>query len=237
MQTSMAIGNRPLVFICGPCPGSGEVTADTLQAKDFEVRFIPESRKAMDEIISCAPDVVLLDTELPGHGGYEVCRQIRSDYNGHIIVLGHHPDEASQLLAFERGADDYITWPVSQAVLVARITVLLNRRYGLQNKADGLKIIAGELVVDASRREVFLGERKIDLTAIQFDILWYLINRAGRVVSREELYEALHKGEYKEYDRSVDVYVSRIRRMLGDDFENPIYLKTVRGSGYLFVGG
>ena len=227
---------RPAIFICEAEHGAAQGLADYLTSKDFTVRCIAESGQAVAQIVTHVPDVVLLDAHLPVAGGYEVCSAVRPSYNGHILFMGSDQDEAAQLLAFERGADDYILTPVSPALLAARIGAHLKRSQRVSGKANNHQVRVGELVVDAARREVFLAGHPIDLTTMQFELLWYLAKRSGRVVSREELYEALYKEKYNGFDRSVDVYVSRIRNQLGEDAEKPSYLKTVRDVGYLFVG-
>ena len=120
--------------------------------------------------------------------------------------------------------------------MAARICAYLKRSHGLNDKMDARWIQAGKLFLDAARREVFLVGVPVDLTKVQFNLLWYLAKRSGLVVPRKELYEALFQQKYNGFDRSVDVYISRIRNQLGEDPESPSYLKTVRGVGYLFVG-
>jgi len=122
------------------------------------------------------------------------------------------------------------------ALLTARICAHLKRGRSRVDNANDRQIRVGDLVVDSTRREVSLSGRPIDLTTMQFELLWYLAKRSGRVVARQELYEALYREKYNGFDRSVDVYISRIRHQLGDNAENPHYVKTVRGVGYLFVG-
>ena len=223
---------RPTVLICQPNHEFAHAPlANYLRAKGFSVGCISDSEQAVDQIITWVPDVVLLDSRLLPADGYEVCSQVRPHYNGPILFQGRERDEASQLLAFEQGADEYIFLPASPRLIAVRICAHLNR-----GNMSYHQVRIGQLVVDASRREVFLADQPIDLTTVQFDLLWYLVKRSGRVVSRQELYEALFHQKYNGFDRSVDVYVSRIRNQLRDDPENPSYLKTVRGVGYLFVG-
>ncbi|GAB6908119.1 Transcriptional regulator [Desulfosarcina cetonica] len=224
---------RPSIFICEPNYGPAHPLVVYLTAKSFDVHCIPESGQAVDAIVIQMPDLVLLDANLPMAGGYEVCSMVRPHYGGPIIFQSQARDEAAQLLAFERGADDCITTPISPALLAARIHAHLRRGRGMANDRQ---IRVGRLVVDAALRAVSLDGQPIDLTTMQFELLWYLAKRSGRVVPREELYEALYNQVYNGFDRSVDVYISRIRHQLGDDADNPHYLKTVRGVGYLFVG-
>jgi two-component system, OmpR family, response regulator RstA len=225
------------LFICEPTIQPDHPLDEYLIGKGFNVRRIGQSDRAVDEIIKCVPDLVLLDPHFPPAGGFEVCRSVRSFYGGPILFIGQGRDETAQLFAFECGADDYVLAPLSPALLTARIRVHLRHHSNTPSaRSDNRRIEFGELVVDASRREVLLAGRPINLTTVQFDLLWYLARRSGRVVSREELYETLYKQEYRGFDRALDVYISRIRQQLGDSSENPAFLKTVRGKGYLFIG-
>lgn len=230
-MSTAAIHKRPTVLLCQPDLESAHSLVEYLRAKGFSVGCITESDRAVDQIITRVPDVVLLDSRILPAGGYEVCREIRPYYGGPILFQGWNQDEAAQLLAFERGADEYILMPASPPLLVARISAHLDR-----GRMSYHRVRIGQLVVDASRREVLLAGQPVDLTTIQFDLLWYLVKRSGRVVPRQELYEALFHEKYNGFERSVDVYISRIRNQLRDDPENPSYLKTVRGVGYLFIG-
>ena len=235
-MTSDRLKKRSTVFLCEANLNSIPSLADYLSAKEFDVHCLKDSSKAIDEIITRAPDVVLLDADLPVAGGYDVCGMIRPYFNGHILFTGKDGDDASQLLAFERGADDYVQMPVSPALLTARIIAHLKRSHTSAANGSSRQIRIGDLVVDASLRTVSLGGRSIDLTTMQFELLWYLAKRSGRVVSRDELYEALYNEKYNGFDRSVDVYISRIRQQLSDSVDNPSFVKTIRGVGYLFVG-
>lgn len=225
----------PTIFICEAELVPAHPLVAYLTAKNFSVRCIPESSQAMDLIVTHAPDIVVLDTHLPVAGGYDVCGTVRPYYNGPILLQGRDRDEAAQLLAFDRGADDFIPKPVTPALVTARIRAHLKRSHGSVGQANGRQLRIGELVVDAAIRAASLAGHPIELTTMQFELLWYLVKRSGRVVPRQELYEALYKEKYNGFDRSVDVYVSRIRHQLGDNAENPSFLKTVRGVGYLFV--
>jgi DNA-binding response OmpR family regulator len=222
---------RPTALLCQSEQGTMHSLVEYLGVKGFAADVVSQSDRVVDQTISRAPDVVLLDSRILPSGGYDVCREIRPRYNGPILFLGWEQGEAAQLLALERGADEYITMPVSPKLLAAIINAHLSR-----GRTSYHQVRAGQLMVDASRREVVLDGQPIDLTTVQFDLLWYLAKHSGRVVSRKELYEALFHENYNGFDRSVDVYISRIRNQLRDDPERPGYLKTVRGVGYLFVG-
>ena len=228
---------RPTLFICEPEHRSSFGLCEYLTAKGFAVDCISESDRAIDEILTLVPDVVLVDTQLPVVGGYEVCSTIRPHYEGLILLKGPDAGEPAQLLAFERGADDYIVEPASEALVAARICAHLDRCRRWRRGENDRQLREGDLVIDDARRRVALGNRHIELTTKQFEVLRYLVRHSGRVVSREELYKALYQEAYNGFDRAVDVFVSRIRHQLCDDAENPRYLKTIRGVGYLFTGG
>lgn len=234
---SMTIGNeRPTIFLCDPGLDEAHRMIDDLAARDFDIRLITQCSEAEEAIVTGIPDAVVLDVGLPVIGGYEVCRKVRPYYNGLIIIKGEEGEETAQLLAFERGADDYVVLPASPALFAARIKAHLRRQHGALNHTEALQIRSGDMLVDATRREVRLGSEPVELTALQFELLWYLAKRSGRVIPREELYGALYHSDYNGFDRSVDVHISRIRHQLGDCPDNPTYVKTVRGVGYLFVG-
>jgi DNA-binding response OmpR family regulator len=173
--------DRPTLLLCKPEYGNRQPLIDYMTAKGFSVHCIEESKRAIDQIITRAPDIVLLDADLPTAGGYEVCSTVQPRYQGLVLLQGQDGSETSQLLAFERGADDYIQTPVSPALLWARINARLRRRCGSKSKDGGHQIRDG-------------------------------------------------------FDRGIDVYISRIRNLIGDNPDDPNYLKTVRGVGYQFIG-
>jgi len=188
---------------------------------------------ACERILSDPPHLVILDIMLPGLDGFEVCRKVRPRYKGPILILTARDEDMDQVLGLELGADDYVVKPIRPRVLLARIRALLRRP---SHQGDDRSVTLGSLTVNARRREAFIDGRPVPLTTAEFDLLWHLVQHAGVVLSRNEIYLALYNTEYDGLDRSVDVYVSRLRQKLGDDPLAPRYLKTVRGRGYLFAG-
>jgi DNA-binding response OmpR family regulator len=223
------------ILICDPNTKAAENLAAYLQQIGYRIRCVEESGEAVNVIVSQWPDLVILDTRMPVAGGFEVCRLVRSSYKGRIIFQSRNNGEETQLLAFEMGADDYIFKPISPLLMAARLRAHLKQGNEQDTAPLDNQIRIGDLVVDAASREVHMAGRLVSLTTVQFDLLWYLANRPGRVVSRREIYEDLYRAEYNGFDRSIDMYVSRIRQQLGDHVENPRFLKTVRGVEYLFV--
>lgn len=212
------------------------LTQNRLQKEGFTVLHETDGKSACDRIAQDRPHLVVLDLMLPGMDGFEVCRTVRPFYQGPILILTARDDDMDEILGLELGADDYVTKPVQPRVLIAHIRALLRRVKTEPLKSTQKRVTLGDLVVDASRREVIRHDLAIDFTTVEFDLLWYLVSQSGEVVSRQDIYQALFHYDYDGTDRSVDVYISRIRHKLGDDPAAAYYIKTVRGVGYLMAG-
>lgn len=213
-----------------------ELTSRRFEKEGFCVLHEANGLTASKRIVNENPDLVVLDIMLPGMDGFEVCRTVRPKYSGPILIMTARDDDMDEVLGLEMGADDFVTKPVQPRVLMAHIRALLRRLRTLPPQEKSSRITLGDLVVDASRREVRLKGQYVDLTTVEFDLLWYLVNRAGESISRQDIYQTLFHYDYDGMDRSVDVYISRIRNKLGDDPSATHYIKTVRGVGYLMAG-
>ena len=212
------------------------LTRERLEKEGFAVLHEENGEKARDAILASRPDLVLLDIMLPGIDGFDVCRQVRPAYSGPILMLTARDDDLDEILGLELGADDFVTKPIKPRLLLARVRALLRRANRKDVPAKQGKLQIGELVVDPSRREVLTGITPVELTTTEFDLLYYLTSRAGEVVSRQEIYQAMFQYDYDGLDRSIDVYISRLRQKLGDQPHATHYIKTVRGVGYLMAG-
>lgn len=217
--------------------GLAELIVERLEQEGFAVEHRVDGREACELILQTRPDLVVLDIMLPGMDGFEVCRRIRPAYAGPVLILTARNEDLDQILGLELGADDFVVKPVKPRVLLARIRALLRRAQAASERAEASRIAVGGLVVDAGRREASAAHGAIALTTIEFDLLWYLAQRAGQTVSRQDLYQQIFHYDYDGIDRSIDVYISRLRQKLGDDPASPHYIKTVRGVGYLLAGG
>ncbi|BBR52765.1 MULTISPECIES: response regulator transcription factor [Pseudomonas] len=211
-----------------------ELTAEYLQANGYEVAVEGDGGRAARRIIDSQPDLVILDLMLPGEDGLSICRRVRGQYAGPILMLTARSDELDQVQGLDMGADDYVCKPVRPRLLLARITALLRRSEAPQSKRQELQF--GALRIDSRVREAWLGEQAIELTGAEFDLLWLLSSNAGRVLSREEIFTSLRGVGYDGQDRSIDVRISKIRPKIGDDPIHPRLIKTLRSKGYLFVG-
>ncbi len=178
-------------------------------------------------------DLVILDLMLPGIQGMEICRIVRNDPKTAatpIIMLTAKGEEVDRVLGLETGADDYLAKPFSPRELIARIKAVLRRT---EEKTPAKKVIRlGALAIDRETYRVTKGDRPLDLSATEFKILLYLAEHPGRVFSREQLLDAVWKGEAFIEPRTVDVHIRRLRTQIEDDPSNPVYLKTRRGVGY-----
>ena len=213
-----------------------QLTAEYLTRNDLEVAVEPRGDRAEERILAEQPDLVILDVMLPGKDGFEVCRAVRARYRGVILMLTARDEDFDQILGLELGADDYIAKPVQPRVLLARIKALLRRLPASGDAApDGSEqLVFGQFAISQATRTASLGGVPIDLTTAEFDLLWLLAMHAGNVLSRDDLLQELRGIGFDGLDRSIDARISRLRRKLNDDPENPTRIKTVRGKGYLF---
>ncbi len=212
-----------------------ELTAEYLARNELSVNIEPRGDVAEGRILSEQPDLVILDVMLPGKDGFEVCRAVRQQYRGVILMLTARDEDFDQILGLELGADDYIAKPVQPRVLLARIKALL-RRLPVSGEADSdtESKVFGQFRISQATRTAMLNGQVIDLTTAEFDLLWLLACHAGNVLSRDDLLLELRGIGFDGLDRSIDARISRLRKKLNDDPENPTRIKTVRGKGYLF---
>ena len=212
-----------------------ELTAEYLTKNDMQVTIEPRGDTAEARILAEQPDLVMLDVMLPGKDGFEVCRAVRPNYRGVILMLTARDEDFDQIVGHDKGADDYIDKPVQPRALVARIKALLRRLPTNDGPAsESEKMVFGQFNISQSTRTAVLSGENIDLTTAEFDLLWLLATHAGNVLSRDDLLQELRGIGFDGLDRSIDARISRLRKKLNDDPENPTRIKTVRGKGYLF---
>lgn len=180
------------------------------------------------------PDLVILDVGLPGKNGLDICRDIRDQFQGPILMLTARDSDADQVLGLEYGADDYVIKPADPTVLLARIRALF-RRATPQKPQQNQELQFGQLAIKEAQRTALMQNETLPLSSHEFDLLLTLAKHAGDVLSREFLFKAVYHREYDGLDRSVDVRISQLRKKLGDDSDTPEKIKTVWGRGYLFV--
>ncbi len=206
-----------------------------LQAEGFDILHRNTNKDALNDIRETPPAMVMIEKEMPGVNGFLICQQVRQNYDGPIIMLTEKTDDLDELRAFQMGADDVVCKSVHLCLLAARIKAVLKRTHP-QAPPASQAIKVRSLLVNPAKRDAYIDDRPLNLTTVQFDILWYLITHSGQVVSRDDLHRTLYNAPHNGIDRSIDVYVSRIRHKIEKDPSHPVYLKTVRGVGYLFTG-
>ena len=182
-----------------------------------------------------APDVVVLDLMLPDMDGLDVCRQLRARSAIPILMLTARGDAMDRVVGLERGADDYVPKPFEPRELLARLRAILRRGVPMPLAVPVNVMQFGRLSIDLDARQVVLDGQAKELTSYQFDLLVVLAERAGRVLSREVLMEALKQQSLDAFDRSIDVHISRVRAAIEDDVKQPKRILTVRGAGYVFA--
>ena len=203
-----------------------------LEQSGFTVLTSSDGQQALAVFRDEQPDLVVLDLNLPSMDGLDVCRAIRREGNTPVIMLTARVEEADRLVGLEIGADDYIVKPFSPREVVARVRAVL-RRSNLAPAAPSI-ITTGDLTIDPAKHEVHLGDRLIDLTPTEFNLLSAMAAQPGRAFSRMDLLDAVQGEAYEGYERTIDVHIKNLRQKLGDEPRKPVYILTVYGIGYKF---
>lgn len=234
MQAELAPLKRLRVLLVAGDVHLALLTIRYLETNGLEVVVALRGSDTLAHVLRWRPDVLILEATLPDACGYEVCRRLRERFDVPIIMIAELPDGADRVQGLEAGADDCVTKPFSTRELLARLHVHARRALRRVNSsADRLQI--GELRIDLPARKAFVRGRDADLTDREFKLLHALGERVGQVLSREELLKLLGRPQ-NPIDRSVDVYVCRLRNKLELDEEGTPLIKTVRGVGYVLVG-
>jgi two-component system, OmpR family, alkaline phosphatase synthesis response regulator PhoP len=209
-----------------------ELARDYLEQAGFAVVSAFDGSEALTRARTDAPDLIVLDLGLPKLDGLDVARALRRDSNVPIVILSGRSDETDKLVGLELGADDYVTKPFSPKELVARVRAVLRR---IERPAPASDIIrASDVTLDVPRMRVRAGDRDVELTATEFQLLAALAREPGRVFTRSQLLDAVHGVAFESYERAIDAHVKNIRRKLESDPREPRYLQTVHGVGYRF---
>jgi two-component system phosphate regulon response regulator PhoB len=226
---------RPVIFVVEDEEDIARLISHNLQAAGFEVQSFVSGASLLSEALREMPALFLLDVMLPGTDGFELCRHIRQTpalAATPIIFLTAKTSEADRVKGLELGGDDYITKPFSPRELVARIRTVLR---GLGNASPTSEILRfGDLEIDVSSMTVQVGGRNVLTTVREFRLLEYLAAHRGRVLTRDQLLDAVWKETPFVTPRSIDVYIRRLREKIEQDPRHPQYLKTLRGIGYRF---
>jgi DNA-binding response OmpR family regulator len=210
------------------------VVRDYLERAGFAVVVVGDGEAALASARANLPDLVVLDLGLPGMDGMDVARSLRRNHETPIVMVTARGDETDRIVGLELGADDYVVKPFSPKELVARVRAVL-RRSGVATAAAEAPIHAGDVRIDLSRLRVTAGDRTIELTPTEFQLLATLAREPGRVFTRGQLLDAIHGVAFASYERAVDAHVKNIRKKLEPEPGRPRYVLTVHGVGYRFA--
>jgi phosphate regulon transcriptional regulator PhoB len=212
-----------------------ELVRYNLEKEGFQVLAVGDGTAGLAQLRKSPPDLLVLDLMLPKLSGLEICKEIRRNPSLNrlpILMLTARGEEADRVVGLELGADDYVTKPFSPRELVARVKALL-RRVEPAGAVDK-PIEVGSLRIDPAAYRVTLSGKAVPLSTLEFRLLYYLAARPNRVFTRDQLLDAVWGTERFVTPRSVDVYVRRLREKVEPDPERPVFVKTIRGAGYLF---
>jgi DNA-binding response OmpR family regulator len=222
-----------------------DLIALNLQGAGYDVQAVADGRAALASQAERASDLLVLDLMMPGLDGLEVCKALRARGRATpILMLTAKATELDRVLGLELGADDYLTKPFSMAELLARVKALLRRaellraaqRAELEGGSGGKDAATplrnGELEILPARREVRVAGRALELTALEFDLLWHFASHPGRVFSRAQLLDAVWGYSHEGYEHTVTTHINRVRAKVEQDPMRPRFILTVRGAGY-----
>jgi len=215
------------------------MVSDYLGASGYQVSHAPDAHAGLDRLQQALPDLVILDLMLPDMDGLQVCQRIRALPGAAgqvpVLMLTAKGDPMDRIIGLEMGADDYLPKPFEPRELLARIRAVLRRKQGGVAPTAAQSMQFGSLDIDRDARRITVRGEARELTSYQFDLLVALAERAGRVLTRDQIMEAVRGRELEAFDRSIDVHMGRIRSAIEDDVKNPKRILTVRGVGYVFA--
>ena len=234
-STGSSAGQRVLVIdddrkLC-------RLIADYLEPLGYEISAVHTGPEGVTAATGSPWHAVILDLMLPGMDGFEVLKRIRKSTDVPVLMLTARGDEADRIVGLEIGADDYLPKTFSTRELLARLRAVTRRSSRIapaQESAMEL-ITVGPLRVCADTRSATIGDNRLDLTPVEFDLLLSLARAKGRVKTREQLLDEIRDREYEVFDRSIDVHISALRKKLGDDPKNPSFIRTLRSAGYMLI--
>lgn len=218
------------VLVVEDDPVLTRVLRDNLMFEGFDVRSVSDGIQAQVEAREFAPDLVLLDVNLPGRSGFDLCETWRQRSQVPIILLTAMGQKGDKIRGLQLGADDYVTKPFDLEELLARVHAVLRR-----TRSFGSRLALGDVVVDFAARKATRGDAELDLTHRDFEILQYLANRPHRIVSRDELLRGVWGYPDTATTRAVDHAIARLRKKIEEKPHRPRYIHTVHGDGYYFA--
>ena len=205
-----------------------------LEPEGFQVEGAHDGPKGLERALSGDYSLIVLDIMLPDMGGLEVLRHVRQKSSVPVLILTARGEDVDRIIGLEIGADDYVPKPFNPRELLARIRAILRRSREAALRDTNQRVEVGDVELDPGTRSVQSAGNKVELTAVEFNLLEHLLRSAGRVVEREQLAEEVLGRKLSAFDRSLDVHVSNLRKKLGPRADGEERIKTIRGVGYLY---
>lgn len=231
----MAISRNERVLVVDDDPALRELLSEYLSDNGLLVETVGDGIAMRRALAKRLPGVIVLDLMLPGEDGLSLARELRTQSNVPILMLSARGEEIDRVIGLEVGADDYLAKPFGPRELLARLRALLRRGQSSQAPHDLPQTIKfGPFVLDLAAHRLLCNDLDAHLTSAEFDLLRVLAERPNRVVSRDELVSLLKGYDREPFDRSIDIRVTRLRRKIEANPSEPVYIRTVRGEGYLF---
>jgi two-component system phosphate regulon response regulator OmpR len=208
-----------------------------LEGNDFQVLALEDGAEALSTVRKESPDMVILDIMLPGKDGLEVLREIRTVHSVPVIMLTAKGEETDRIVGLELGADDYLPKPFNPRELLARMKAVWRRSVpeGMVGRDEAHLIRAGELVLNKAKLTVLVEGREIELSLTEYRVLEALMTNPNRVLTRDQLMNMARGRDFMAFDRSIDVHISKLRAKVESDPRSPKRIKTIWGTGYMFV--
>ncbi len=212
-----------------------ELVSEYLGVEGFEVETVNDGVEGLNEALKERHDLVILDVMLPSKNGFDVLRELRESSGTPVLMLTARGEDMERIVGLEIGADDYLPKPFNPRELVARIRAILRRAEIVPDPAAKDKLIIEDLEISKAGRSASVGTRKLALTAIEFDLLVALAERAGKIVEKEDLSLKVLDRELSPFDRSLDMHVSNLRKKMGKRDDGEHRIKTIRSVGYIYT--
>ncbi len=231
------VSSQPLVLIVDDEAPIRRFLRVSLAGEGYRVAEAATAAEALECVASQRPDLVILDLGLPDRDGLDLAREVREWSAVPIVVLSAREKEDDKVAALEAGADDYVTKPFGLNELIARVRVALRHASGAGAAASEAVFATGDLRVDLARRQVFVGDREVRLTPIEYKLLATFVKHAGKVLTHRQLLHEVWGPEYGDENHYVRVYVAQLRHKLEADPARPRHLRTEPGVGYRLTAG
>jgi two-component system phosphate regulon response regulator OmpR len=215
-----------------------ELLSEYLGGNQFEVFYVQDGLSVIEDIKRHTPDLIILDYMMPGKDGLDVLRDIRVNYTLPVIMLTAKGDDTDRIVGLELGADDYLPKPFNPRELLARIKAVLRRHVisSLEDsKKKGLVIQLGDLILNKATHTIEVNGTSIDLSTTEFKILEVLMKNPNRVLSRDQIMDMAQGKDFMAFDRSIDIHISKLRSKIEANPSLPKRIKTIWGTGYMFV--